>query len=133
VLAIRIGPANRQKSTRKETKDMPLKRSLWAILIAALLATSTLGAQEPVKILFPYSPIGLNSLPWMLAKDGGIFERNGLNVDIVFMGFSPLVISTLLSGTADFAGLGGPAIISNVLQGGDIVFVAATVPYFGNS
>jgi ABC-type nitrate/sulfonate/bicarbonate transport system substrate-binding protein len=69
----------------------------------------------------------------MLAKDAGIFERNGLNVDTVFMGFSPLVISTLLSGTADFAGLGGPAIISNVLQGGDIVFVGATVPYFGNS
>ena len=112
---------------------MRRKLCLWATLLAVLLATSTLRAQEPLKILFPYSPIGLNSLPWMLAKDAGMFERNGLNVDIVFIGFSPLVISTLLSGTADFAGLGGPAIISNVLQGGDIVFVGATVPYFGNS
>jgi ABC-type nitrate/sulfonate/bicarbonate transport system substrate-binding protein len=69
----------------------------------------------------------------MIAKDARIFHRHSLDVDAVFVGFSPLVVSMLLSGSADVAGLGGPAIVTNVLQGGDIVFVGATVPYFGNS
>lgn len=106
---------------------------VWATLMFAVLTTSTLHAQEPVKIVFPYSPIGLNSLPWMIAKEARIFHRHGLDVDAVFVGFSPLVVSMLLSGSADMAGLGGPAIVTNVLQGGDIVFVGATIPYFGNS
>src|SRR5439155_15863139 len=35
---------------------------------------------------------------------------------------------SMLSGAANVAGFGGPAIISNVLKGGDVVAVAATVP-----
>jgi ABC-type nitrate/sulfonate/bicarbonate transport system substrate-binding protein len=112
---------------------MRWKHCVWATLMVAVLTMSTLHAQEPVKIVFPYSPIGLNSLPWMIAKDARIFHRHGLDVDAVFVGFSPLVVSMLLGGSADLAGLGGPAIVTNVLQGGDIIFVAATLPYFGNS
>jgi hypothetical protein len=35
------------------------KHCAWATLMVAVLTTSTLHAQEPVKIVFPYSPIGL--------------------------------------------------------------------------
>jgi ABC-type nitrate/sulfonate/bicarbonate transport system substrate-binding protein len=113
--------------------NMHLRYCLPATLVIAVLTISTLHAQESLKLVFPYSPIGLNSLPWMIAKEARIFHRHGLDVDAVFVGFSPLVVSMLLSGSADMAGLGGPAIVTNVLQGGDIVFVGATLPYFGNS
>src|SRR2546427_8613656 len=39
----------------------------------------------------------------------------------------------MLSGAADMAGSGGPSIISNVLQGGDIIHVTAMVPRFTQS
>jgi ABC-type nitrate/sulfonate/bicarbonate transport system substrate-binding protein len=106
---------------------MRWKHCVWATLMVAVLTMSTLHAQEAAKIVFPYSPIGLNSLPWMIAKDARIFNRHGLDVDAVFVGFSPLVVSMLLGGSADVAGLGGPAIVTNVLQGGDICLCSGNV------
>jgi NitT/TauT family transport system substrate-binding protein len=85
-------------------------------------------AQALVKVPFPYSPINASSLPFMIAKDAKIFEKHGLDVDLVFMGASALIIQSMLSGAANVAGFGGPAIISNVLRGGDVITVAATVP-----
>lgn len=44
------------------------------------------------------------------------------------MGASALIIQSMLSGAANIAGFGGPALITNVLRGGDVIAVAATVP-----
>jgi ABC-type nitrate/sulfonate/bicarbonate transport system substrate-binding protein len=98
-----------------------------------LLAPSALSAQSMKKALLPFSPIGINCLPWFVAKDARIFEKNGIDVDPVFVGASSALIQSMLSGAADMAGSGGPAIISNVLQGGDIIQVTAMVPRFTQS
>jgi ABC-type nitrate/sulfonate/bicarbonate transport system substrate-binding protein len=39
----------------------------------------------------------------------------------------------MLSGAADLAGSGGPAVISNILKGGDIIHITAMVPRFTQS
>lgn len=39
----------------------------------------------------------------------------------------------MLSGSANMAGFGGPAVVTNVLRGGDIIQVAAMAPYFTQS
>ena len=90
-------------------------------------------AQGLKKVLLPYSPIGINSLPFFVAKEARLFEKYGLDVDLVFIGASSVVFQSMLSGAADMAGSGGPAVIANVLKGGDIIQVAATVPRFTQS
>ena len=107
---------------------MRLKTISAGIVILYLIGGPDVYAQGLVKIPFPYSPINASSLPFMIAKDAKIFEKYGLDVDLVFMGASALIIQSMLSGAANIAGFGGPAIISNVLKGGDVVAVAATVP-----
>jgi ABC-type nitrate/sulfonate/bicarbonate transport system substrate-binding protein len=77
--------------------------------------------------------MGLNSMPWIVANEGNLFTENGLQVDMIFVGVSTVMIQSMLSGAANIAGLGGPAVISNVLRGGDIIQIAATVPYFTQS
>jgi ABC-type nitrate/sulfonate/bicarbonate transport system substrate-binding protein len=77
--------------------------------------------------------MGLNSMPWIVAKEANLFEKNGLNLDMIFVGVSTVMVQSMLSGSANIGGLGGPAVISNVLRGGDIIQVAATVPYFTQS
>jgi ABC-type nitrate/sulfonate/bicarbonate transport system substrate-binding protein len=67
-------------------------------------------------------------MPWIVAKENNLFLKNGVDVDMIFVGVSTVMIQSMLSGSADIAGLGGPAVISNVLRGGDIIQVAATVP-----
>ena len=99
------------------------------ILIFPLAAWS----QHLPKIPFPYGPMGLNSMPWIVAKESNLFAKNGLDVDTIFVGVSTVMVQSMLSGSANVAGLGGPAVISNVLRGGDIIQVAATVPYFTQS
>jgi ABC-type nitrate/sulfonate/bicarbonate transport system substrate-binding protein len=47
---------------------------------------------------------------------------------MVFMGASSLILQSMLSGAANLAGFAGPAIIANVLRGGDVILVAATTP-----
>lgn len=82
------------------------------------------------KVRFPYSPISWNSLPWWMAKDAGHFEKNGLDVDLFYEGASSVIVQAMLAGEANFAGLAGPAVVSNVVSGGDVIQIAATVKTF---
>ena len=69
-----------------------------------------------------------------MAKDAGHFERNGLDVDLFYEGASAVIVQAMLAGEANFGGLAGPAIVSNVIGGGVIQNAAVvktfTVPMF---
>jgi ABC-type nitrate/sulfonate/bicarbonate transport system substrate-binding protein len=96
-------------------------------------APSPVWPQQLTKLPFPYGPIGLNSIPWVIAKDAHIFEKNGLDVDMIYIGASSVIVQSMLAGSAGVAGFAGPAVISNVVGGGDIIQVAAIAPYFTQS
>src|ERR1051325_1033445 len=90
-------------------------------------------AQTLKKVPFPFSPIGINCLPWFIAKDAHIAQKYGIELDPVFIGASSALFNAMLSGAADLGGSGGPGIISNVLRGGDIIHVTAMVARFTQS
>jgi ABC-type nitrate/sulfonate/bicarbonate transport system substrate-binding protein len=98
-----------------------------------LLTPSLVWGQALKKVPFPFSPIGINCLPWFVAKDARIFEKHGIDFDPVFIGASSALFNAMLSGAADLAGSGGPAVISNILKGGDIIHITAMVPRFTQS
>jgi ABC-type nitrate/sulfonate/bicarbonate transport system substrate-binding protein len=99
-------------------------------LAVSLWVRDAAGGAALEKIRFPYSPISWNSLPWWMAKDAGFFEKNGLDVDLFFEGASSVIVQAMLANQANFAGLAGPAVVSNVLSGGDIIQIAAVVKTF---
>ena len=78
---------------------------------------------------FPYTPISAASLPWWIAKEARYYEKYGLDVDMIYVGASPVIIQAMLGGQAGVGAGGGPPLVTNILQGGDIVEVATTVPY----
>ena len=100
------------------------------LLAVTLLWFGETGAATLEKIRFPYSPIAWNSLPWWMAKEAGFFEKYGLDVEMNFEGASSVIVQAMLAGEASFAGLAGPAVVSNVLNGGDVIQVAAVVKTF---
>ncbi len=104
-----------------------------SVLWLSLFHLQAARSQELTKITFPYGPHGLNSMPWVIAKEARIFERNGLDVDMVYVGASAVIVQSMLSGSANVAGFGGPAVVTNVLRGGDIIQVAAMAPFFTQS
>ena len=109
---------------------------LCRVFITALFLASALLSLERVdgatleKIRFPYSPIAWNSLPWWMAKEARFFEKYGLDVEMNFEGASSVIVQAMLAGEANFAGLAGPAVVSNVVNGGDVIQVAAVVKTF---
>ena len=109
------------------------RRSLCALLFLAFVSTVSSSVKDATaldKIKFPYSPISYHSLPWLIAYEAKLFEKHGLEVDPVFAGASSLIVQSMLAGEADLAGMAGPAVISNVLKGGDVIQVAALVKSF---
>jgi NitT/TauT family transport system substrate-binding protein len=105
----------------------------WIICFLLLFTPGLARSQELNKIPYPYGPLGLNSLPWVVAKEIRLFEKNGLDLDMVYVGASAVIVQSMLSGTSNIAGFGGPAVVTNVLRGGDIIQVAAMAPFFTQS
>src|SRR5207253_2644511 len=103
--------------------SFPTRRS--SDLVGAI-ASSTHAA---TKVSFPFTPISAASLPWWIAKESRYYEKYGLDVDMIYVGASPVIIQAMLGGQAGVGAGGGPPLVSNVLQGGDLVQVATTVPY----
>lgn len=101
-----------------------IARRLLVISSLVMLLGGGATAQELIRLPFPYGPLGLNSMPWLLAKDVGLFEKHGITVDMVYVGASAIIVQSMLSGSFIVAGFGGPAVITNVLRGGDVIQIA---------
>jgi NitT/TauT family transport system substrate-binding protein len=108
--------------------DARPRRFFAALAIFLMTGATDVDAQGLVKVLFPYSVVNYSSLPWMIAKDAGLFRKHELDVDLVFMGSSSLIIQSMLSGSVPVAGVAGPAVISSVAGGGDVATVANLAP-----
>jgi len=103
------------------------------LILTAALALLSLFHISPAfaltKVSFPYTPIGVASWPWWIAKEAGYYEKHGLDVDMVYVGASPVIVQAMLGGQAGVGAGGGTPLVTNVLQGGDVVQVATMIPY----
>ena len=108
-----------------------MKQAISSMVAAALFLLNTFGATalSATKVSFPFTPISAASLPWWIAKESRYYEKYGLDVDMIYVGASPVIIQAMLGGQAGVGAGGGPPLVTNVLQGGDVVQVATTVPY----
>src|SRR5262245_25875372 len=61
-------------------------------------------------------------------QDSGLFRKNELDVDLVFMGSSSLIIQSMLSGSVPVAGVAGPAVVFSVVSGGGVGTVGNLAP-----
>lgn len=102
-------------------------RIFMAVSLLIILLASTTWAGT--KVSFPFTPISAASLPWWIAKESRFYEKYGLDVDMIYVGASPVIVQAMLGGQAGVGAGGGPPLVANILQGGDVVEVATTVPY----
>jgi ABC-type nitrate/sulfonate/bicarbonate transport system substrate-binding protein len=83
-----------------------------------VVGTTNSSAHAATKVSFPFTPISAASLPWWIAKEARYFEKHGLDVDMIYVGASPIIIQAMLGGQAGVGAGGGPPLVANVLQGG---------------
>ena len=100
------------------------------VLLISFGGQALRAAEKLDKVRFTYAPLSASGFLWFIAKDAGFFEKNRLDVDMYFEGASPIMVQSILAGENQLAGMGGPAVITNVLQGGDVIQIAAITHTF---
>lgn len=114
-----------------------MKKVRWFGVIAGLLLSFLLAAvpgAQAKKIYVAYISIapGPSGVYWV-AQDAGIFKKNGLNVELLFIRGSTRGIQSLIAGDLGFASAVGTAVINGRLAGGNIVIISSlmnTLPYY---
>ena len=102
-----------------------------ALALSVPLRAQSLAAAEKLdKVRFTYAPLSASGFLWFIAKDAGYFEKNRLDVDMYFEGASPIMVQSILAGENQLAGGLGPTVVTNVLQGGDVIPVACITHTF---
>ena len=95
-------------------------------LLLSILGGAPAQAQL-TKLNVAYSAISGDALPAWIAKDAGIFEKNGLDVQLVFFTGGTTAVMALVSADTPIAQLAGAAVINSVMAGSDAALVVGGV------
>jgi NitT/TauT family transport system substrate-binding protein len=94
------------------------------LLLLPLVPHQALG-QSRIKVA--YSSITGNQAPLWIAQDRGIFKKNGLDVELIFIEGGSRVVQAMVAGDTPIAHVGATPIAVANLRGADLVLLAATV------
>jgi NitT/TauT family transport system substrate-binding protein len=92
-----------------------------AILVAGLLAAS--GAQAADKLKVVLSSTSFAWLPLYVADGAGLFAKENLEVEIINVKDGTVVVTAILNGDADIAGVGGNAVFASRAAGQPVKFL----------
>jgi len=98
-----------------------------AAIIPLQLAFSSFARAQLTRLNVGYSAVSADQLPAWVAKESGIFAKNGLDVQLIFFTGGSTAILALVSGDVPITQVSGPGLISSALAGSDSVFVAAGI------
>jgi ABC-type nitrate/sulfonate/bicarbonate transport system substrate-binding protein len=112
---------------RRRRKSERASMSFAKVFISAIVLTCCCspGAAwaQSKRLTVGYSSDAPGSLATWLAKEAGIFAKNGLAVDLVRTR-TTVGVMALLSGELDFIQASGPVVVESNLRGTDLVYVA---------
>ncbi len=102
---------------------------LFATLCLSLVFSEPLRGQTPPrhKLRIPYSSLGPGLFPLWGGKEKGLFDKQQLDVELLYIATSPTIIQTMLSGEVQLSSSGQEAAMAANLAGADIVIIATGV------
>ena len=112
----------------------PVKRAtvvfLAAIVVFCTFFFAPASSAGRINIIYP-SISGLVLGLWV-TKDTGIFDKHGLDVNLIYIQSASAVMQAMLGGEAPIVLAGGSPVIDSGLEGGDAVFIGGVgvVPAF---
>lgn len=68
--------------------------------------------------------------PIWITKEAGLFKKNGLDANLVFIPGGPTAAAAMLAGEVQAAAMAGPAVVSSNLAGTDLVMIGGIVNTF---
>jgi len=106
-------------------KSFASLRSVYVLLV--LLALYSPAAAQDLRRIHYGTTTSTAHLPIWVAKDAGLFSKNGLNVEPVQIRGGALITMGIMSGQLPFSGAGAESIVAARIEGGDVVLLACPV------
>lgn len=97
--------------------------NLFFIIMLMTFSAAYARAQELRRIHYGTTASPAN-LPIWVAKDSGLFAKNGLNVEPVQIRGGALITMGIMSGQLQFSGAGAESVVAARVEGGDVVLLA---------
>jgi NitT/TauT family transport system substrate-binding protein len=96
-------------------------------LLAILGTVSAAYAQPLTRVMSGYAATsGPHAVLW-IARDAGLFEKNGLRTDVTYIRSGSTMAQTLVSGDIQISQMGGPALLAAGVAGMDVTFLAVAL------
>lgn len=104
-----------------------MKKRFWSTIgtlavIAALVLPSVAAAQ---KLTAGWSAVSALNAPFWVMKEAGFFEREGLDVNLVYIPSSSTMAQAQVSGEVQISTANSQVIVDSGLRGGDLVAIGA--------
>jgi NitT/TauT family transport system substrate-binding protein len=99
---------------------------IFGFFILGILVAQEAGAQLQKLKLAYVSPSGALAVPWV-AKEAGLFEKNGIDAELIFIRGASTMIQTLVSGDIDVAHVAANPAVEADLGGADLVILATAL------
>jgi NitT/TauT family transport system substrate-binding protein len=107
---------------------MKFRALITVLAVVALLAVSSQHASAQLtKLTVGYSAISGDQLPAWVAKETGIFEKNGLDVQLIFFTGGTTAVMALVAGDTPITQMAGAGAVNSALAGSDTVLLVGGV------
>ena len=97
------------------------------VTLFCLLFNQPLSRAQELRRIFYGTTASPSHLPIWVAKDAGLFEKNGLNVEPVQIRGGSLITLAIITGNLQFSGAGAESVVAARASGGDVVLLACPV------
>lgn len=105
-------------------------RMMLPLLLGWFWFQSQAGAQERIKL--DYSSVDASNAVWYTAQEVGLFKKNGLDSELIFIPSTTTAVSSIIAGDIPIGNASGGGVASAVVGGANLVMVACmlnTLPY----
>ena len=98
------------------------------IAVLMLVLAGNVGfSQSMPRVMSGYAAVsGPHAVLWV-ARDAGLFEKNGLRADVTYIRSGSTMGQTLVAGEIQMAQMGGPAMLAAGVAGMDVTYVAVAL------
>ncbi len=96
--------------------------SFLAIVTSLVSAVQSQGKPEKIRIAYP--TISITLAPLWIAKDTGLFEREGLDAELTYIRGGTTIVQAVIGGNVQIGYAGVPPILSAMARGAPLVVVA---------
>jgi ABC-type nitrate/sulfonate/bicarbonate transport system substrate-binding protein len=103
----------------------PLLITRLYLIIGLLLPTVGVRAAVLEKLTIGWSAIAGSQAPFWITKEAGLFEKNGLDVTMIYVDGGSKATQALMSGDVPIAQVGGNAPVVARLRGADVHLLPA--------